>query len=432
MLNFTPPLGYRVNELGMIKHYYRNTHIRVSGFFGFLLVAIGAFASSQVTDLYEVAQGNVALTTQTSIAQKNFVMRGDITNQYVYSPYGVQKNLVRPIHISKRNTYKNLLNQAHRPLNLEENQFGYTGQSTDPSTGLMMLGNFRNYAPGIAQFIQPDTYNSFSNTAINNSYAYVLNNPIEATDPTGHHFALGSFLMTYLGNPSSWQFWASQAVFAVSAAAIGGIAGLVARNFFAKKAVQEVVVQEAAGTVAKKESALVMEDPFPSAPPPSEASSLDRVSPRTPNLSPVPEEAYEPSPAEEVTPNNAGSPPPRKPLGDKAPNTAHRFQGGKQVERCLEYPATRTTKVFDITQAIQKRKNLIKELTFHDARIGASYARELDLMGTKYTSRAQALDGVEKAKGVYSRAWSQSVEGKRAIFQEARAKIDAQDSQMSV
>ena len=113
-----------------------------------------------------------------------------INNQYLYLPYGQQANFYQPTEITQQATeadsYQDLINQTRKPLNLKKNQFSYTGQQTDPSTNLMMLGGFRNYAPGIGRFIQPDTYNSFSKTAVNNPYAYVKANPMAYTDPTGH------------------------------------------------------------------------------------------------------------------------------------------------------------------------------------------------------------------------------------------------------
>lgn len=125
-----------------------------------------SYSQIQVTDLYEVGQGNVALTTTSLV----------IANQYIYSPDGVQRNLDRAMIRSPR----------PQALNVTQNQFGYTGQSLDPSTNLMMLGKFRNYAPGIDRFIQPDTYNAFTKTAILNPYGYVRGDPISAEDPTGH------------------------------------------------------------------------------------------------------------------------------------------------------------------------------------------------------------------------------------------------------
>ena len=134
-----------------------------------------------VRELYEVAQGNVALTGVGST----------LHHEYVYSPYGVQSDVYHPLDIpSGITSYAGLEGSTFKPLDISKNRFGYTGQSLDPSSGMMMLGGIRNYAPGIGRFIQPDTYNSFSKHSISNPYAYVLGNPMYYTDPTGH-FAWG-------------------------------------------------------------------------------------------------------------------------------------------------------------------------------------------------------------------------------------------------
>lgn len=164
------------------------------------LAAFAQISRIQVTELYEVSQGNVALTSllPSPLAGEESGVRGEVTNQYIYSPYGMQKNLNHPC---SRRPF--LFNQTRKPLNLTCNQFGYTGQATDPSTNLMMLGGFRNYAPGIDRFIQPDTYNSFSKHAINNLSAYVKDNPVTLTDPSGHMvFGVGSFVWNSFVRPT--------------------------------------------------------------------------------------------------------------------------------------------------------------------------------------------------------------------------------------
>lgn len=142
-----------------------------------------ASATIRVTTLYEVAQSNIVLTTQ----------KINVTHQYTYSPYGIQSDIYRPQPdcIQKNQahySYQQLINQTKKTFNITQNDLGYTGQASDPSTHLMMLGGFRNYAPGIGKFIQPDSYNSFSKTQINNSKGYVLGNPLFFTDPSGHSF----------------------------------------------------------------------------------------------------------------------------------------------------------------------------------------------------------------------------------------------------
>lgn len=159
--------------------------VKVGIALGLVLCCIYAQASIRVVTLYEVGEGNVVLAVHTI----------KITNQYIYSPYGTQKNLSHSAMLPSspcgrgaggEGVYQSLFNQTRKPLNIIHNQFGYTGQSADPSTSLMILGGFRNYAPGIGRFIQPDTYNSFSKQSITNPNAYVDGNSLSLSDPSGH------------------------------------------------------------------------------------------------------------------------------------------------------------------------------------------------------------------------------------------------------
>lgn len=141
-----------------------------------------------ITAIYQVTEGNVALTTQGAVLL--------INHQYIYAPYGVQHDLDQT------------LVRAHQPLNIKHNHYGYTGQSIDPTTGLIMLGSFRNYAPNIGRFIQPDTYNSFSRQKINNAFAYVKSDPFLYTDPSGHTWDLWQGFVQGSENnlnPLSWE-----------------------------------------------------------------------------------------------------------------------------------------------------------------------------------------------------------------------------------
>jgi len=90
---------------------------------------------------------------------------GDIVQQYGYRPYGEEhyKNNTSAFDVSNR----------------------YTGQTLDTETGLYYY-NARYYDPELARFIQLDTTvpdPEFSQAY--NRYAYVYNNPLKFTDPTG-------------------------------------------------------------------------------------------------------------------------------------------------------------------------------------------------------------------------------------------------------
>ncbi|MBV8859487.1 MAG: Ig-like domain-containing protein [Acidobacteria bacterium] len=77
------------------------------------------------------------------------------------------------------------------------NQFGYTGQRLDGETGLTAMGNGeRYYSPALGRFIQQDSLaGRLAEVQTLNRYAYVRNNPLRFTDPTGHE--------TY----DSWSNW---------------------------------------------------------------------------------------------------------------------------------------------------------------------------------------------------------------------------------
>ena len=65
-------------------------------------------------------------------------------------------------------------------------KYGFTGQENDIDTGLMYYGA-RYYSPEYRIFVQPDTMlpDPYNPQALNR-YAYVLNNPVRYTDPSGH------------------------------------------------------------------------------------------------------------------------------------------------------------------------------------------------------------------------------------------------------
>jgi RHS repeat-associated protein len=84
-------------------------------------------------------------------------------------------------------------------------RYTYTDQESDNETGLMYYGA-RYYAPSIGRFVQPDSMlpDMYDPQEINR-YAYVKNNPLKYTDPTGHYSSDPNdypFLYTNIKDPN--------------------------------------------------------------------------------------------------------------------------------------------------------------------------------------------------------------------------------------
>jgi RHS repeat-associated protein len=81
---------------------------------------------------------------------------------------------------------------APRSTNGTSSIFGFTGQQTDPTNLLYLRSRYLN--TGLGRFISPDSL--FPNAAGTQGYnyqAYVANNPVSRTDPSGHTFAEFAF-----------------------------------------------------------------------------------------------------------------------------------------------------------------------------------------------------------------------------------------------
>jgi RHS repeat-associated protein len=89
---------------------------------------------------------------------------GDVIEKYRYDAFG------------------NILTGITAPYNTT----GYTGQDYDELAGLVQM-DARWYAPNTGRFMSQDTYMGDIYTSQSlNRYAYVMNNPVNMWDPTGH------------------------------------------------------------------------------------------------------------------------------------------------------------------------------------------------------------------------------------------------------
>ncbi|WP_170315030.1 polymorphic toxin-type HINT domain-containing protein [Saccharibacillus brassicae] len=115
--------------------------------------------------------------------------QGVLLNQYKYDIWG------------------NILSKEEKV----HNPFRYSGELWDDTTGLQYL-RARWYDPSTGRFINEDTFEGeLTNPLSLNLYAYVVNNPLKYTDPTGHRHEEGSGWVGFPGNKYSasdpWKGW---------------------------------------------------------------------------------------------------------------------------------------------------------------------------------------------------------------------------------
>jgi len=90
---------------------------------------------------------------------------GTVTDMYAYTAFG----------------------EIYSQTGATENKYLYTGQQFDDSSGLYSL-RARFYNPAVGRFLSQDTYPyNFTNPIELNRYGYTANNPINASDPSGHY-----------------------------------------------------------------------------------------------------------------------------------------------------------------------------------------------------------------------------------------------------
>lgn len=112
----------------------------------------GSVCDSETYEYYHAdRQGNVIAMVDAS---------GTITAQYVYTPYGVEE-----------------------PYNTSSNPYRYTGRRLEPEWGIFHY-RARYYDPALGRFLETDPVLYADQM---NLYAYVGNNPLNATDPSGKY-----------------------------------------------------------------------------------------------------------------------------------------------------------------------------------------------------------------------------------------------------
>ncbi|SHG24932.1 RHS repeat-associated core domain-containing protein [Jatrophihabitans endophyticus] len=139
---------------------------------------------------------------------------GNAVDSYSYDPFGV-----RTVN-----------------TNAYPQPFGYTGEYTNPTTGLVHLGA-RWYDPSQGRFTSTDPETHPGDINQTSPYPYAGNDPINHTDPTGHSFfsAVGDFVGTV-------------GTFAGTGAAVGGTIGLFVGG--PPGAATGAVIGGAVGTIA--------------------------------------------------------------------------------------------------------------------------------------------------------------------------------------
>ncbi|MFD0590074.1 polymorphic toxin-type HINT domain-containing protein [Paenibacillus sp. GCM10027627] len=118
-------------------------------------------------------------------ASPSFTANTDVTGFYLYDSHGDVRSIVpqvgNPLLTLDYDPWGNVTDRT----GTWDNPFGYSGEQTD-ATGMQYL-RARYYNPQISRMMTEDTYTGeFMEPGSQNRYAYVQNNPLKYTDPTGH------------------------------------------------------------------------------------------------------------------------------------------------------------------------------------------------------------------------------------------------------
>ena len=144
----------------------------------------GSATDTYALGLNRIAQYYTSSAAQTATPTTQYYLsdqHGDITHvingtdnaAYLYTPFGYLSHLGPS-------------NKEAGPVTLNNNTFGYIGQSLSANTGLMMMGGYRAYNPNLGVFVKQDSYSPFQSARTLNGFDYAAGNPIVYTDPSGH------------------------------------------------------------------------------------------------------------------------------------------------------------------------------------------------------------------------------------------------------
>ncbi len=122
-----------------------------------------------------------------------FSSAGKKISDHVYSPYGMDDNLLNNVSKDLHNNSSIDVEHAwwaqHTP--------GFDGHMLDPASGYQFLGSgYRAYNPVYRVFMSHDSYSPFKKI---DGYDFGDNNPIMNTDPSGHLPKWAGYLMGALG-----------------------------------------------------------------------------------------------------------------------------------------------------------------------------------------------------------------------------------------
>ena len=145
-----------------------------------------------------------------------------VRDSIAYMPYGLRTDRYSNDSAATRLHHNSL------PKLLSENQWGFDDEITDRPTGYQFLGKgYRAYNPKLRRFMQHDSSSPFGVGGMN-GYAFVSNNPIMSTDPSGHMSGAAQGGMTIGFSILGAMASVAVAVFTLGAGAPVAVAGMTA------------------------------------------------------------------------------------------------------------------------------------------------------------------------------------------------------------